>query len=52
MADWNAAYRAFEEEISNMGSDEFWAMLGTSIEELRAKQEPDYQEKERGGLFG
>jgi hypothetical protein len=37
----DSAFESFEREISEMNSDEFWSMLGTSIDELREKQRLD-----------
>jgi len=35
---FNKAFKTFKQKISTMSSNEFWAMLGTSVEELREKQ--------------
>lgn len=37
----DAAFESFKREIAGMSSNAFWNMLGTSIEELREKQQRD-----------
>ena len=42
---FDKAFEEFQREISIMPDDEFWATLGTSIEELRAKQKQDMEQE-------